>query len=128
MTPRRTLFAALPLAVLAAGAQRPAAAQDLPAQFKNLQVLPKTITKPELKALMEGFTDQLDVKCTFCHILDEYDKDDLKHKRDARRMIQLVQHLRGSLDKYFKAGVEERQINCWMCHRGKSEPDEYVPE
>ena len=94
---------------------------------KNLQVLDKTITQEQLKSTMDGFTDQLGVKCTHCHILDQYEKDDLEHKREARKMIQLVQFMRANKIKYFKEGVRQELISCGTCHRGMSEPEEYVP-
>ena len=94
---------------------------------KNLQVLDKGITQEQLKSTMEGFTDQLGVKCTHCHILDQYEKDDLEHKREARKMILLVQHMRANKAKYFKEGVKDELITCGTCHRGKDEPEEFVP-
>ena len=99
----------------------------LPAVFKNLRVLDKNISQKDLKATMEGFTDQLGVKCTYCHILDEYEKDEFQHKRDARRMILLLQTMRAGKAKFFKDGVKDSQINCGICHRGKPEPEEFVP-
>lgn len=94
---------------------------------KNLQVLDKNITQEQLKSTMEGFTEQLGVKCTHCHILDQYEKDDLEHKREARKMVQLVQFMRANKARYFKDGVKEELISCGTCHRGKDEPEEFVP-
>ena len=120
----------LGLAIVGLLAVVPGAAQDQGAEsgFKNLQVLPKDIAKTDLKALMDSFTEQLDVKCTFCHIVDEYHKDDLQHKKDARRMLQLVMYMRANVSQYFKEGVQPSRITCWQCHRGKAEAEEYVPE
>jgi len=125
---RRSVLLGLLIAGLVAVVPGPAPAQEAKSNFQNLQVLPKDIAKTDLKALMDSFTEQLDVKCTFCHVLEEYHKDDQQHKKDARRMIQLVQYMRGNVGQYFKEGVEPSQVNCWLCHRGKAEPDEYVPE
>jgi hypothetical protein len=110
--------------VLALGAiwALPARAQE-GAGFKNLQVLPKDISRTELKATMEGFTEELQVKCTFCHVPDQYDKDDVARKQDARRMIRLVSHMKANSGQYFKDGFDARRISCFVCHRGKSEPD-----
>ena len=63
-------------------------------EHKNLQILPKNITQEELKKTMDGFAEQLGVKCTFCHVLEQYDKDDRPHKADARRMIRLVMDMK----------------------------------
>jgi hypothetical protein len=110
--------------VLAAPALR---AQKIAWPPKNLQVLDKSITQEQLKATMEGFTEQLGVKCTHCHILDQYEKDELEHKREARKMILLTQHMRANKAKYFKEGVKEELISCGTCHRGHGEPEEFVP-
>ena len=76
---------------------------------------------------MDGFTDQLGVKCTFCHVRDHYDKGDSEHKRAARKMISLVHYMRANKARYFKDGVRDDEIACGTCHRGKSEPEEFVP-
>jgi hypothetical protein len=110
---------------LALAATLPAQAQE---GFQNLQVLPKDITKQELRATMDGFADQLDVKCSFCHVADEYPKDDKEHKQIARRMLKLVMFMRENSSDYFKDGIDPQQINCWSCHRGKSEPEHWIPE
>lgn len=125
-TARAAVIASLCLLtfVLAAPALR---AQKIAWPPKNLQVLDKGIAQEQLKATMESFTDQLGVKCTHCHILDEYEKDDLEHKRDARKMIRLVQHMRANKAKYFKEDVRIELIACGTCHRGEKEPEEFVP-
>ena len=97
------------------------------AEHKNLQVLSKDISKDELKKTMEGFTEQLGVKCTFCHILDQYEKDERPHKADARRMIKLVMDMKAKKADYFGPKVKEAVITCGICHRGKAEPDPFVP-
>ena len=72
---------------------------------------------------MKGFTEQLGVKCSHCHVLDEYDKDDNEHKIVARQMIRLVQFMRDNTLEYFKEGTKTNQIGCWTCHRGEAEID-----
>ncbi len=121
MTRKRGLVLLVGVVVLFV-ADRLAAQKPLPAP-KNLQVLPKDISPRELKATMESFADQLGVKCTFCHVLDEYDRDDKQHKQDARRMIRLVQDMRANSARYFVDEVKPERINCWLCHRGKAEID-----
>jgi hypothetical protein len=96
-------------------------------EHKNLQVLDKNITKDELKKTMNEFAEQLGVKCTFCHIPDQFEKDDRKHKLDARKMIKLVQHMRANRADYFKPTVKPEEITCAGCHRGKPEPEPFVP-
>jgi hypothetical protein len=113
--------------LLAAAAGLWAQAPSFPSEFKNLQVLDKTIPPAQLKATMEGFTEQLGVKCSFCHVPDQWEKDDNKHKLAARKMLALVQFMKANKDKYFKANVKNDQIDCGICHRGKNEPEPFVP-
>ena len=96
-------------------------------EHKNLQVLNKDISKDDLKKTMDGFAEQLGVKCTFCHIVDQYEKDDRPHKADARRMIRLVLDMRARKADYFGPRVKEAVITCSICHRGKAEPEPFVP-
>jgi aerobic-type carbon monoxide dehydrogenase small subunit (CoxS/CutS family) len=96
-------------------------------EHKNLQVLDKNISNDELKKMMEGFAAQLGVKCAFCHVGEEYEKDDRKQKGDARRMIKLVMDMKAKKAEYFKATVKVSAIQCSMCHRGKPQPEAYVP-
>lgn len=125
------IAAAALLALAAAAAQqgevRAQPAQGFPTEFKNLQVFDKKITPDVLKKTMNGFTDQLGVKCTFCHNLDNYSSDEKKHKTDARKMIQLVQFMQANKLKYFKADVSIDLIACGTCHRGREEPEPFIP-
>ena len=96
-------------------------------EHKNLQVLNKDISKDELKKMMDGFAEQLGVKCTFCHVVDQHHKDDRPHKADARRMIKLVMDMRAKKADYFGPRVKEATITCSLCHRGKAEPEPFIP-
>jgi len=103
-------------------------AQDIPDTFQNLQVLDPDISKEDLKEIMSGFTEQLGVKCTFCHELGEYHLDSNEHKPVARKMITLVNYLRESMELYFVEGTKDNQVGCWSCHRGEAEIEGWVPE
>jgi hypothetical protein len=96
-------------------------------EHKNLQVLNKAITKDELKAMMDGFSEQLGVKCTFCHVPEQFDKDDRPHKADARRMIKMVNDLKAKKVDYFGPRAKDNVVTCGTCHRGKAEPEAFVP-
>jgi hypothetical protein len=104
------------------------ASQELPDEFQNLQILDKDISKDELKAVMTGFTAQLGVKCTHCHILDEYEKDDKEHKQKARKMLQLIAYLRQNAESYFGPEMDREKLSCWTCHRGEAEVTAFTPE
>lgn len=103
-----------------------AQAQSFPREFRNLQVL-KGISADDLKKTMDGFTEALGVKCTFCHTPDQWEKDDSKNKLAARKMIQLVQYMKANKGKYFKADVNSELLTCGTCHRGMKEPEPFVP-
>src|SRR5262245_41574598 len=102
-------------------------AQGFPTEFKNLQVLDKKTAPDELKKTMNGFADQLGVKCTFCHNTDNYASDEKRHKNDARKMIQLVQYMKANREKYFNPRAKDELFSCGTCHRGKNEPEPFVP-
>jgi cytochrome c553 len=118
-----TVVGIVGLLALGAGSAR---AQSFPSEFKNLQVL-KGIGAEQLKTTMEGFTQALGVKCTFCHTKDQWERDDNEHKLQARRMIQLVQYMKANKAKYFKDDVSDELLSCGTCHRGMKEPEPFVP-
>lgn len=118
--------ALLVCAVLALAA--PAAAQ-IPSEFKNLQVLPKDISKPELVSTMRGFAGALGVRCKYCHVgpdnLEGMDfaTDQLPTKKAARRMMRMV----GSINDDHLAKLETERdtkvrVECATCHRGVTIP------
>lgn len=88
-------------------------AQEL---FKDLQVLPKNITKPELKAIMKAQSKALGVECEFCHRPPNM-AEDTKHKQVAREMMRMTDELN---QKWPSA---KKKVTCMTCHRGKEEPD-----
>lgn len=118
-----TVVGIVGLLALGAGSAR---AQSFPGEFKNLQLL-KGTSAEQLKATMEGFTQALGVKCTFCHTKDQWERDDNEHKLQARKMIQLVQYMKANKAKYFKDEVSDELLSCGTCHRGMKEPEPFVP-
>lgn len=96
-------------------------------EHKNLLVIDKNISKDDLKKMMEGFAAQLGVKCQFCHVDEQYEKDDKKQKSDARKMIKLVLEMKSRKPEFFKTTVKENAIQCSMCHRGRPQPEAFVP-
>lgn len=95
--------------------------------FQNLQFFPKDIPRDDLKGIMKGFTKQLDVKCSYCHVPDEYHKDDKEHKQVARAMLRMMKNLNDNAEEFFPGGRNEK-LRCWTCHRGSTEIEEWVPE
>ena len=119
------------LAILACTtSQQPApnAAAAAKPGYKNLQVLPKDISREELLATMRGFTRALGVRCDHCHVVtattpkQEFDfpSDAKREKGIARTMIRMTREINHT----WIARVDSKTtISCWTCHRGKPEPE-----
>jgi photosynthetic reaction center cytochrome c subunit len=83
-------------------------------KYKNIQLL-KGIPSERLTKIMFAFKASLGVDCTYCHIKDQFEKDDKPQKQTARKMIQLVR------DTNAKLGSMTR-VTCFTCHRGQTRP------
>ncbi len=83
-------------------------------KYKNIQLL-RGIPSERLTKIMFSFKASLGVDCTYCHIKDEFEKDDKPQKQTARKMIQLVR------DTNAKLGSMTR-VTCFTCHRGQTRP------
>ena len=108
-------------------AQAPAGApaQDAP---KNLKVLPKDWTRPQVIQVMQNFTAALGVGCEHCHVEKEgappdFASDDKKEKDLARAMMKITQDLNTRLPTDFgKPANELTRVACITCHRGVPQP------
>ena len=120
---RHSVAAALLLLAGAAFAQAPA--QDAP---KNLKVLPKDWTRPQVINVMQNFTAALGVGCNFCHVINQgqppdFASDDKKEKDMARAMMKVATDLNAELPKALGMDPKETtRIGCITCHRGVPEP------
>jgi Photosynthetic reaction centre cytochrome C subunit len=151
------LLAAIAIAVLilgctgttaTTGAAPQAAPQATSAAGRNLQVLPRNLSRDELIAIMRTFTRGLGVRCNHCHVVtattpkEELDfvSDAKEEKRVARVMIQMTQQINtqwlerveqaeGHHEEVPAAGaagagaIAQWRVHCWTCHRGKTEPE-----
>jgi hypothetical protein len=105
-------------------------------KYKNLKILPKNITKPQLDSVMHHFSLSLGVKCTYCHMHDEatnvwdFASDENKHKLAARSMMKMMDKIN---NKYFDVTGGKKDLNarlmvtCFTCHRGSNEPATMPP-
>ncbi len=84
---------------------------------QNLKVL-KFKTMNETKQYMKTVAKDLGVKCNYCHDLNKFSDDSNQHKRIARSMLKMMT----GLNNDFFTWKDARQIRCWTCHQGKSEP------
>jgi hypothetical protein len=96
---------------------------------KNLQVLPKDLTRRQVIDIMRGFTAALDVQCTFCHVAKDpndlstadFASDDKEEKRNARVMIGMVKAINENyISKVAMPGGAE--VRCVTCHHGQAHP------
>lgn len=82
---------------------------------KNLKVLPKDLSKADIKKMMKGIADSLGVQCDFCHDTDDMAKD-TEHKEVARAMMKMTAEIN-------KASFKGKsRVTCMTCHNGKAEP------
>lgn len=84
-------------------------------KYKNIQLL-KGLPSERLMKVMFAFKSSLGVDCTYCHIKDQFEKDDKPQKQTARKMIQLVR------DTNAKLGATTSRVTCFTCHRGQTRP------
>ena len=76
----------------AAGVPRPTGGAGAPAaQERNLQILPKDISRQELGEIMQGFARSLGVGCDHCHTGEsmetmDWGNDDKDTKKNAREI------------------------------------------
>jgi hypothetical protein len=112
-----------------------------PSPFKNVQVLPHTMSRQDLIATMKSFTRGLGVRCGHCHVVtatepkEEFDfpSDAKEEKRVARVMIQMATQINSEWMKRVAAAEgqppepDERRVWCWTCHRGKQLPEAPPP-
>jgi hypothetical protein len=127
------LFATAQAPPAPAAAPPPAGRAGAPG-FKNLKVLPDTITQNQLRDLMHEYTGDLGVECEFCHaprdpVTKRSDRasDANPVKETARFMIQMTDDLN---TKYLAAMPDRRYadpITCGTCHRGEKHPSIFVP-
>jgi len=96
--------------------------------FKNLQMFPKDIARPDLITNMRFFSQALGVRCTFCHVGVEgqppstfdFASDAKKEKLVARKMLTMVHGLN---QQYFGVtDFSQVKVTCFTCHRGSAHP------
>jgi hypothetical protein len=107
-----------------AGAAQAGSGAQAPPQ--NLQVLPKTMTRQEVTALMRTVTAALGVQCNHCHVGSPADraKDDLPAKLLARKMFAMTMTINNDLMKDIGTPAAEgkSKVTCFTCHRGALKP------
>ncbi|WP_191967963.1 c-type cytochrome [Rhizosphaericola mali] len=106
-----------------------------PPGFKNLKVLPTTISRDSLHDLMEGYSAALGVKCGYCHAKSSSDpkrldfaSDDVIQKTYARHMITMTQNINKNEFNFEKSNRPDtiNIVTCGTCHRGNKDPEAFV--
>ena len=89
--------------------------------YKNIQVMKGVPRERGDPRGMHMIKASLDVDCTFCHIEQQFDKDDVAMKTVARRMWQMMTEIN-------RANFGGRQVvGCYTCHKGHAIPEDVPP-
>jgi hypothetical protein len=119
----------LVVAMTASAAGAGAGGDQVPSEFTNLQVLPKTITRAELVTVMRGIATELGLRCHDCHVgpptLEgmNFSTDEKRTKQVARTMLAMTRAINAQYVSTIPAGSEPRQpVRCITCHRRASKP------
>ncbi|MBE7174103.1 MAG: c-type cytochrome [Williamsia sp.] len=131
---RKSLFVTAAIFALIAISLSFTTAADEPL-YKNLKVLPKKITKPELDSVMRHFTRALGVRCNYCHVQVQgqrelnFASDDEEMKGEARVMMKMQNKIN---KKFFNIKHADQmgtklEVTCYSCHHGASKPARTAP-
>jgi hypothetical protein len=112
----------------AAGGQRAGGAP--PAPMKNLQVLPKDMSQPQVVTIMRAFNAALGVNCDHCHVWtkpgdpgNDMAADTKPEKLVARVMMQMTGDINAKLAASIKKPADQiARVECATCHRGEAIP------
>ena len=74
-----------------------------------------------LEFIMKSWKDSLGVQCTFCHIKDEWERDDKEEKETARHMKKMTDAI---VATHFDG---KREVTCYTCHHGEKKPAKNPP-
>lgn len=88
--------------------------------YKNIQVF-KDLPADQLIKTMEIMSSSLGVNCNFCHVQNDFAKDDKEEKATAREMISMTI----GINKNNFGGRTE--VSCATCHGGKPHPASMIP-
>ncbi|HZP33702.1 MAG TPA: c-type cytochrome [Candidatus Acidoferrales bacterium] len=84
-------------------------------QFKNIKVLQGT-PADQVVVGMHLIEAALGVECEYCHVENDFAKDDKKTKETARNMIKMVRDLNNN------SFSGQQVVTCYTCHHGNAKP------
>jgi hypothetical protein len=76
----------------------------------------------QVRDRMQSISRQLGVTCTQCHNLKNFRSDEKKSFRIAKKHIEVLDWLNT------KGFAGNPKVDCFMCHRGKAQPDYREPK
>jgi hypothetical protein len=92
--------------------------------FENVRWL-KNIPAAQFLSIMNGgYAKALGVRCSYCHVSDDFASDDKRPKRAAREMAVMHRMINQELRKMenLETPQQNRAINCITCHGGRINP------
>ena len=92
--------------------------------FHNISIMPNAPASKFVVIMNEGYAKALGVRCTHCHVEDDFASDDKRPKRAAREMAAMHRMINERLQAMDNLDLPARSrfINCSTCHRGKINP------
>jgi len=83
--------------------------------YRNIEIL-KGKKASRLPGMMSALTGLLGVDCSYCHVPNEWAREDKPTKQTARKMFRMM----ATINKDNFEG--KNAVSCWTCHRGNPHP------
>jgi len=91
--------------------------------FKNVQLLKDVPAGQLIEIMRTGFSRSLGVRCNFCHVMGQWEKDDKSDKQVTREMMRMTNTINTQLLANIKGLMSDKpQVTCATCHRGQEKP------
>lgn len=90
------------------------------AQTRRQQVKQSVDPDVAMRKWMLEISRQLGVTCTHCHNVKDFKDNSKEAYKVAKNHISIVEWL--NKDGFYK-DRRGTQVNCYVCHRGKAQPD-----
>jgi hypothetical protein len=91
--------------------------------YQNIQIIREPAWR--IPTGMMSLTRWLGVDCSYCHTLNEFEKDDKEPKKIARQMFKMVHDINENNFPGTEPG--NFKVTCWTCHRGSIKPETSQP-
>lgn len=82
--------------------------------YKSIQIF-KGLPASVVMGAMEKISGFLGVDCDHCHVMGEFEKEDVPQKEETRRMFRMV----GTISRE----LNTNRVTCYTCHRGHARPE-----